>query len=272
MNNIKIVATSSYLPDTKITNEYFNTKFNLENYWIKKRTGIEARYFAKNETIVELAIKACEKILKENKVDGIIVCSTSTDRIMPGISFEIQKAFGLEKCVCLDILAGCSGFINAIDIARKYIALGELNSVLVVGVEKLSNYLNFDDINSSIILGDGAGALLLTSSKEEKKYFVNIECFGENNDILTCHNNEKLFMDGKNVYKFAVSKTVNNIKENLEKANISKDEIDHFIFHQSNVRIIDNIAEKLELPQEKVYKNLNSIRKYFLCKYSNSFR
>lgn len=268
MNNIKMVATSSYLPETRISNEFFNEKFNLSEDWIKKRTGIDYRYFAKNETITELGIKVSKKIVEENNIskddiDGIIVATTSTDRIMPGISFEIQKALEIEKCMCLDVLAGCSGFINALDIARKYIALEELKNVLLIGVEKISNYLNFEDINSSIILGDGAGAVLLTSSNEEKIYYSNIKSFGKGNEILTCHNNEKLYMDGKNIYKFAVSKTSSNILETLEKANISKEEIKYFILHQSNSRIIDSICEKIDISKEKVYKNLDKIGNTF---------
>ena len=105
MNNIKMVATSSYLPETRISNEFFNEKFNLSEDWIKKRTGIDYRYFAKNETITELGIKVSKKIVEENSInkddiDGIIVTTTSTDRIMPGISFEIQKAVPSTFFIC----------------------------------------------------------------------------------------------------------------------------------------------------------------------------
>lgn len=200
------------------------------------------------------------------------MATTSTDRLMPGISFEIQKALEIENCMCLDILAGCSGFINALDIARKYITLEELNNVLIIGVEKISKFLNFEDVNTSIILGDGAGALLLTSSKTKKVYYSNIKSFGKDNEILTCNNNEKLYMNGKNVYKFAINKATSNIIETLDKANLSKEDIKYFILHQSNSRIIDSICEKLDISKNKVYTNLDKVREYFLCKYSNCFR
>lgn len=277
MNNIQIIASSSYLPKTRISNHFFNSKFNLSEDWIKKRTGIENRYFAKDETIIELGIKVSKRLIVENKIDkniidGIIVATTSTDRLMPGISFEIQKALEIENCMCLDILAGCSGFINALDIARKYITLEELNNVLIIGVEKISKFLNFEDVNTSIILGDGAGALLLTSSKTKKVYYSNIKSFGKDNEILTCNNNEKLYMNGKNVYKFAINKATSNIIETLDKANLSKEDIKYFILHQSNSRIIDSICEKLDISKNKVYTNLDKVREYFLCKYSNCFR
>lgn len=277
MNNIQIIASSSYLPKTRISNQFFNSKFNLSEDWIKKRTGIENRYFAKDETIIELGIKVSKRLIVENQIDknnidGIIVATTSTDRLMPGISFEIQKALEIENCMCLDILAGCSGFINALDIARKYITLEELNNVLIIGVEKISKFLNFEDVNTSIILGDGAGALLLTSSKTKKVYYSNIKSFGKDNEILTCNNNEKLYMNGKNVYKFAINKATSNIIETLDKANLSKEDIKYFILHQSNSRIIDSICEKLDISKNKVYTNLDKVREYFLCKYSNCFR
>ena len=174
MNDIQIIASSSYLPKTQISNRFFNEKFNLPEDWIKRRTGIETRYFAKDESIIELGVKVATKLINENKIDkeiidGIIVATTSTNRLMPGISFEIQKSLNIENCMCIDILAGCSGFINALDIARKYIALNELTNVLVIGIEKISDFLNFEDINTSIILGDGAGALLLTEESIKGK-------------------------------------------------------------------------------------------------------
>ncbi len=277
MNDIQIIASSSYLPEAQVSNQFFNKKFNLSEDWIKRRTGIETRYFAKDESIIELGVKVATKLINENQIDkeiidGIIVATTSTDRLMPGISFEIQKSLNIENCMCIDILAGCSGFINALDIARKYIALNELTRVLVIGIEKISDFLNFEDINTSIILGDGAGALLLASSKSKKMYCSNIKSFGKDNEILTCNSNEKLYMNGRNVYKFAVNKTTNNILETLDKANLLKKDIKYFILHQSNSRIIDSIYEKLDISKDKTYTNLEKVRKYFLCKHSDCYR
>ena len=121
MNSIKILATGMYLPEIEIDNKYFNDKFNLEEDWIYKRTGIKKRYWTENEQTLSLAIKAVEDLQKNNNVDFskiglIIVASTNYEDAMPSISFEIQKKFNIEKCICMDILAGCSGYINSIDI------------------------------------------------------------------------------------------------------------------------------------------------------------
>lgn len=268
MNSIKILATSTYLPNKKISNEYFQEKYNLPANWIEKRTGIKDRYYSTEESIIDLAINVSKKLILENNVEaneinGIIVATTSTDKIMPGISFEVQKSLNIKKCMCLDILAGCSGYINAFDIARKYISCGDLNRVLVIGVEKISKYLDFDDKNSAIILGDGVGATLLAKCNESKKYFSCIESIGENNEILVCNNNEKLYMDGKSIYKFAVSKTTENIESILSNSAIDKNEIKYFLFHQSNIRIIESICEKLEIDSTKTYINLDRIGNTF---------
>lgn len=267
MNSVKIIETSSYLPENAVLNSFFDEKFKLDDNWIYKRTGIKKRYFAK-ENIVELAIKVAEKIISKidfdkQEIGNIIVVSTSTDRLMPGISFEVQKALEIKKCVCFDVLAGCSGYINAFDIARKNIILGDTKYSLIIGVEKLSNYLNMDDINSTIILGDGAGATILGISEEEKIFYSNIESIGENNEILTCNNNEKLLMDGKAIYKFAVTKVIKNINELLEKSNTKLDEIKFIIPHQSNIRILDSISEKLNISKEKMYVNLENVGNTF---------
>ena len=179
MNSIKILATGMYLPKEKIDNKYFNDKFNLEDNWIYQRTGIKTRYWSENEKIKDLAIKAVQDLIDKNNVDLakielIVVASTNFEDTMPGVSFEIQKKFSIEKCICMDILAGCSGYINSIDIARKYIELNEVENALVIGVEKLSKYINKDDVNTAILLGDGAGATLLGKA-ENKKYAQNIE-------------------------------------------------------------------------------------------------
>lgn len=268
MNSIKIIKSSSYLPANEILNDYFNNKFSLDENWIYKRTGIKKRYFAKDESITDLAIEVAKDITKKidfdiQEIGNIIVASTSTNKLMPGISFEVQKALKIEKCMCFDILSGCSGYINAFDLARKNILLGDTKYSLIIGVEKISNYLDFEDINTSILLGDGAGATIIGKSEEEKIFYSNIESIYENNEILQCHNNTKLKMDGKLIYKFAINKVTNNIKELLLKANISLEDIKYIIPHQSNLRILEAISQKLKIPKEKMYVNLQNIGNTF---------
>ena len=145
MESVEIIATDKYLPKRCITNKSIEKKFDLSSNWISTRTGINQRFYS-DEDISMLAIKAVENLIMNSKidiqkVDLIIVATTSTKKIMPGISFIVQKAFNIQKCRCIDVLAGCSGYINAFDIARKYIITEDCNCALVIGVEKLSEFI-----------------------------------------------------------------------------------------------------------------------------------
>ena len=267
MNSIKILATGMYLPKEKIDNKYFNDKFNLEDNWIYQRTGIKTRYWSENEKIKDLAIKAVQDLIDKNNVDLakiglIVVASTNFEDTMPGVSFEIQKKFSIEKCICMDILAGCSGYINSLDIARKYIELNEVENALVIGVEKLSKYINKDDVNTAILLGDGAGATLLGKA-ENKKYAQNIESIGQDGDILTSKENEKIYMDGKKIYKFGTARVAKNINALLEKEKLDISEIKYIVPHQSNQRILTSMAEKIGASNEQMYMNIANVGNTF---------
>ena len=267
MNSIKILATGMYLPKEKIDNKYFNNKFNLEDNWIYQRTGIKTRYWSENEKIKDLAIKAVEDLIDKNNVDLakiglVVVASTNYEDTMPGVSFEIQKRFNIENCMCMDILAGCSGYINSIDIARKYIELEEVENALVIGVEKLSKYINKDDVNTAILLGDGAGATLIGKA-EGKKYAQNIESIGQEGDILTSKENSKIYMDGKKIYKFGTARVAKNINSLLSKENIDISEIKYIVPHQSNLRILTSMAERIGANIEQMYINISNIGNTF---------
>ena len=267
MNSIKILATGMYLPKEEIDNKYFNDKFNLEDNWIYQRTGIIKRYWTENEKISDLAINAVEDLINKNNVDLakiglIIVASTNYEDSMPGVSFEIQKRFNIENCMCMDILAGCSGYINSLDIARKYIELDEVETALVIGVEKLSKYINKDDINTAILLGDGAGATLIGKA-EGKKYAQNIESIGQEGDILTSKENSKIYMDGKKIYKFGTARVAKNINKLLEKEKLDISEIKYIVPHQSNLRILTSMAEKIGANKEQMYINISNIGNTF---------
>lgn len=256
-----------YLPKQVIDNSYFNSLFNLDENWIYKRTGIEKRYWAPEEKTSDLAIKAVENLISSNNIDLkkvglIIVASTNYEDSMPGISFNIQKKFEIENCMCLDILAGCSGYINAIDIARKYIELDEIEQALVIGVEKLSKYIDKTDINTAILLGDGAGATLIGKATN-KLYAKNIESIGKQGDILTCKENKPIYMDGKKIYKFATARVADNINSLLKNNGLDIENIKYIIPHQSNLRILTSMAEKINATPEQMYINIFDIGNTF---------
>lgn len=261
MNNIKILANSAYFPKTEVKNSELESHLNLENGFIEKRTGIKNRYYAIDEKIEDMALKAVQNIEDRENIGLIITASTSTNILMPGISNFIQKKLGIPPCICLDILAGCSGYINAFDIAKKYIDSGEVEKALIVGVDKLSSIIDQEDIGTAIVLSDGAGATLIekeTNKKSPKMYVVNIKAEGENNNILTYNYGQKLYMDGKEVYRYAVTKTVESIKEVLDKAGLTIEDIKYIIPHQSNLKIMKAIASRLHIDMEKMFTNIQT--------------
>ena len=262
MNYIKITKSEEYLPSRKISNEEIEKELDLERGYIYKRTGIKERYYIENETIIEMAEKASKKIfecgISKDNIGLIIVATTSSEYLMPGIANEVQKKLKIAPCICLDILAGCSGYINSFDIARMYIAIGKIEKALVIGVDILSKYVDSKDIGTKVVLSDGAGATLIERTKENKKYFSNIKSDSTNNEILTCKTNQKIYMEGKEIYKYAVTKTVENVKELLIEANEDIEDIKYIIPHQSNRKIIKAIASRLNISIDKMYINIET--------------
>ena len=279
MNCIKIVETSTYLPKNIVENKQIEEKLNLEEGYIYKRTGIRKRYYATsytasemsstdaNEKIEEMAKKAVQKIFNQNiskeNIGLILVASTTTNKLMPGISNYIQKQLQIENCICLDILAGCSGYINSLDIAKMYIETGKIEKALIVGVDILSQYTDPKDVSTAIILADGAGATLIEKTNKNKKYFSNIKAEGANNQILTCESGQKIHMDGKEVYRYAVVETVESIKETLEKSGETLNDIKYIVPHQSNMKIMKSIASRLKIDMSKIYTNIENVGNTF---------
>ena len=268
MNYIKITETGKYIPKTEINNEQIEQKLNLEKGYIEKRTGIKTRYYAKSESIEEMAIKATKDLLSKspnakNDIGLIILATTSSKNLMPGISNLVQKKLDLKPCICLDILAGCSGYINAFEIAKMYIQTKKIEKALIIGVDKLSEFTNQEDISTAIILSDGAGASLIEKTKEEKKYFSNIEADAKNSEILTCKSDKKIKMQGKEIYKYAVTKTVENINKLLKDSNENIDNIKYIIPHQSNMKIIKAISTRLKIEKSKLYTNIENVGNTF---------
>ena len=270
MKNIEIIATGKYLPTTKIDNTYLAKQLNITEDFIYKRTGIQTRHYSKDENIEQLAIKCIENLIEKNSqinpqnIDMIIVATTSTNMLMPGISYKIQEHFNIENCMCIDVLAGCAGFVNALDIAQCYLETDKAKMPLVVGVDLLSKCIDQKDVSTSILLSDGAGAVILQKTEENRLYSSNITSHGQNGKILTYNANEKLQMDGKEVYKYAVTETVKNVKELLKKNQINIDDIKYIIPHQSNLKIIKSIANRLGTDIiNKMYINIDKFGNTF---------
>ena len=263
----EIKTNGKYIKKKEILSKDVEKKFNLKEGYIEKRTGIIKKYYVEEEKIEDLAINATKDLfskgINKDNIGLIIVATTTTDKLMPGISNYVQKELNIQQCICLDILAGCSGYINAFDIASMYIKTGKVEKALIIGVEVLSKYVNSKDINTSIILSDGAGATLVGSTNIDKKYYSNIKAEGENNHILECKSNSNIYMEGKEIYKYAVTKTVENVKELLEKSGESLENIKYIVPHQSNMKIMKAIANRLKMENNKIYTNIEIVGNTF---------
>lgn len=269
MKNIEIIATGSYLPKNKVDNKTIANELKITEEFIYKRTGIKTRYYSENETIDEMAIKSVHNLIEKNlqidinKIDLIIVATTSTNLLMPGISYKVQEGFKIKNCMCLDILAGCAGYINAIDIARNYIAIGKVNQALIIGVDILSEYTNKSDLSTSIILSDGAGAIIIKKAEDNKQYESIIISEGQKGNLLINKTNENIKMDGKEIYKYAVTETVKNIRNLLKASDTDINEIKYIVPHQSNIKIMNSIASRLKIDISKMYINIEDVGNTF---------
>ena len=298
---MKIIQTGSYVPTIKIENREIEANLHLEEGYINKRTGIEQRfYLGKDENVATLAIEAVRDLTLKNtdilnKINFIIVATTTPEQFMPGIANQIQLYFNIKNAICLDILAGCSGFINAIDIAHLYLEQAKKQNIsnnikildfkqkketstvyraLVVGVDALSKYTNQEDVGTSILLSDGAGAILLESEfedtniekkvkLEQKKYVSYIESTADEKQILTCCVNEQIKMQGKEIYKYAVTKPVENVRKLLDISGETWENVKYIVPHQSNLKIMKAIENRLKIPEEKMYKNISKVGNTF---------
>lgn len=263
MSNIHIIANGIYFPQRQIKNDELEKILNLESGYIEKRTGIKNRYYAIKETIQEMALGAAKNVItladEKRDIGLIITTTTSTDMLMPGISNYIQKKLEIPPCICFDILAGCGGYINAFDIAKVYMDSRDIKKALIIGVDKLSEIIDKQDIGTAVVLSDGAGATLIEKEETydyQKMYISNVKAEEDKNNILTYQYGKNVYMNGKEVYKYAVTKTVENINELLEKANISLNSVKYIVAHQSNLKIMKAIASRLHIGMEKMYTNI----------------
>ncbi len=263
----KISATGSYLPQKTITNADLAKTVETSDSWIVDRTGIKTRHIAaENELTSDLASKATQKLLeksnlKAEEIDLIILATTTPDLTFPATATTLQAKIGAKNAFAFDVQAVCSGFVFAVAIADNFIKSGQVKNALVVGAETLSRIVNWNDRNTCVLFGDGAGAILLQATTEENCGIISCDLHSDGtlNDLLKTSGGASLNqssgfieMAGKEVFKHAVEKMAKSVLSALTKANLSVKDIDLLIPHQANSRILSAVATRLELPEEKV--------------------
>ena len=249
--------------------------------WIVERTGIkERRIAAEDEATSDLAIKAGREALENAGVqaadlDLIIVATVTPDMAFPATACFVQKALGAPKATCLDVSAACSGFLYGMELALQFIATGSAEKALVIGADKLSAIIDWTDRNTCVLFGDGAGAAVLqpagegtgeilsaySGSNGALDEILNVPGGGSRNPLTPENVGSKINtmkMAGREVYRHAVTTMMSAAKEAIARAGLTQDDIECFIPHQANLRIIETIAAKLHVPMERFFVNLES--------------
>lgn len=267
MKGLKIVSTSRCLPERVVTNDDMSKRVDTSDEWIRTRTGIGARRFvSEGESNADLAVAAARIALERAGVTpeqlcACVVCTVSPDHLAPTTACLIQRRLGLpQDFPCFDMNVGCTGFIYGLQVVRGLLAQDRLDRpyALLVGSETLSRLLDFDDRSTCVLFGDGAGAVLL-ALEESRPYYSIMGAQGGDEEILIdgpTHPKPVIHMDGQPVFRFAVDAVERCIHDLLRQSGLTLEDIDWFIPHQANLRIITYAAKRLKIPMEKFYVNM----------------
>jgi len=250
---IKLLGTGHALPAKTVPNSFFEQTLDTTDEWIVQRTGIRERRFCEEETLLDLAVSAAKSALADagvEQVDSIIVSSATHEYQFPPLACRVATELGFSSPFCFDVGATCSGFVYSLDIAAHYLHAGSVNTVLIISAEQLSHLTDFTDRTTCILFGDAAAAAVVT--KGDKPYTSYLACERDPDSSIYCKAGGKTVMNGSGVYKFAVGAASRAINTVLEKAGHTKDDIDWFILHQANLRIIEGIANRCKISMDKI--------------------
>lgn len=278
MKGVKILGVGHYCPKNIVTNKKLESIVETTDEWIVKRTGIRERRISNGENTLDLAYNASVEALKRSgckaeEIDLIVLATTSPDRIMPSTACSLQAKLGCKNAAAFDISAACSGFVYALITAESLIKNTDKRKALVIGSEVLSRIVDWNDRGTCVLFGDGAGAMIIEASKEEdailSKCFLsdgkkgedtlNLGSFKLNNPFNKdeTYENQFIKMNGREVFRFAVSTLPEIISKVLEDANESIENIKYIVPHQANLRIIDEAARRLNINKEKFFINVD---------------
>ena len=275
--SMKIIGTGSALPTKKLENEELTKLVDTSDEWIRERTGIGARHISTGETVADLAADACSKALdnagrEASEVELLLVATCSPETEIPCTACQVQKMLGAGNAVAFDLNAACSGFLFALNTVYAYLTAGIYRNALIAGTEVLSKIIDWTDRGTCILFGDGAGAVMVEQCVEGGMMGFVQHSDGSKGNVLACGSRklenpwflEKDFvpyvrMDGREVFSFAVRQVPASIEEALGKSGITVDDVDLFVLHQANRRIIESIAQRLKADISKFPINLDRV-------------
>ncbi len=260
----EIKGLGMYVPPRVLTNFDLEQILDTSDEWITTRTGIKERHIAEEwENASDLALPAAKEAVENagltpKDIDCVIVATSTPDMTFPSTACFLADKLGCSKPMAFDISAACSGFIYALTIANSFIKSGQFKNVLVVGAEVFSKIIDWNDRSTAVIFGDGAGAVVVSASEGESDILAaKMKSDGSHWGSLYCPVGEKLKMRGRETFKLAIKSMETASKKALEKAGLTLEDIKLVIPHQANIRIIKALAERLELPEEKVFSNIH---------------
>lgn len=270
----KISQTAHYLPDQAVVNDDLAKIMDTSDEWIRSRTGIEARRISRNQQTSDLATEVARRLLDKaglsaDQIDFIIVATITPDSMMPSTAARVQANIGASQAFAYDLAAACSGFVFALSTADKLIASGLYRRGLVIGAEILSKILDWEDRRTAVLFGDGAGGVLLERAETPHFLKESLHTDGSRGQSLQSsyqglqspYSDEDssrlaLEMDGRAVFDFAIRDVVTSIKDLLEAAGLSAGQVDYFLLHQANDRMLDKMARKIGVDREKLPANM----------------
>ena len=261
----KIIGTGSYLPEKILSNLDLEKMFETTDEWITTRTGIKERHIVSvHQYTSDLAVEASKQAIEasgidSNKIDLIIVATTTPDKIFPSTACIVQTKLGLSLCPAFDLQAVCSGFVYALSVADNFIKTGAAKCVLVIGADTMSRITDYSDRSNAILWGDGGGAVILEASDQPGILSTHIHADGSYEKLLhvpsgVSHQKGKatIEMQGNQVFKIAVNTLDSIVDETLEMNQLDKSDIDWLVPHQANIRILEATAKKLNMSMDRV--------------------
>jgi 3-oxoacyl-[acyl-carrier-protein] synthase-3 len=270
--NFTITGTGSALPKKVVVNDDLSEIVDTSDEWIKKRTGISSRRILSDETLTDIACKAAEAAVTDSKIDIadldlIIVSTIRGDYFTPSLACIIQGHIG-ASCPSFDISAACTGFIYALDIANSYFMSDRVKNILIVSADAMSHMVDWNHRSTCVLFGDGAGAVMLSKGNDLLSIKItaesNIDTINIPNVIGNCpfssaeETSSFISMNGKETYKFAVAAILKNTADVAQAANIDLDDIDYFLIHQANIRIIEAAQQRMNISPEKFLCNIET--------------
>ena len=266
----RIIGTGSCLPETVVTNDDLAKIMDTSDEWISTRTGIRERHLAKDETTAGMSAEAARRAMENagvtaQEIDLIIVGTVTADQVTPACACEVQAEIGADHAVAFDINAACSGFMFALHIAHAYLQTGVYRTALIIGAETLSKIMDWSDRSTCVLFGDGAGAAVVRADGQPGGLLA----FDQGTDgakgrVLSCPNRSNnnplvetsrelkyVHMDGQEVYKFAVTQVPASLQKTVEAAHLAMEDIDFYALHQANIRILQAVAKRLKVPEDR---------------------